>query len=75
MADIKTRIRSTLQLVREAIRAVDADPEFREAIERVEKADDGPLALPADRPEVILGQIERTLSRALERLDGQPPFS
>lgn len=69
MADIETRIARTLQLVREAIRAVEADPEvFRQAVERVEKANGGRLAIPADKPDVILREIERILSSALERL-------
>lgn len=70
MADIETRIRRTLRLVRDATRAVEADPEvFREAVRRVEMTNGGPLAIPADGPDVILREIERVLSSALERLE------
>ena len=73
MADIETRIRRTLAFVRDAIRAVEADPEvFREAVERVEKANGSQLVIPKDKPDMILRQIERVLSSALERLGGLP---
>jgi CO dehydrogenase/acetyl-CoA synthase gamma subunit (corrinoid Fe-S protein) len=72
MAEIETRIRSSLRLVREAIRAVEADPElFREAVERIEKANGAPLAIPAEKPDAILREIERILANALDRL-GSP---
>lgn len=70
MADIETRIRESLRVVRVAIRAVETDTEgFREVIERVEREFEGPLGIPADTLDVILRKIERLLANALKRLE------
>lgn len=70
MADIETKIRRTLRLVREAIRAVEADPAvFREAVRRVRETAANPLLIPADDPEIVLRQIERVLASALAALE------
>ena len=59
--DLDAKIRRTLGLVRDAIRAVEADSGvFREA--------NG--AIPRDKPDVIVREIERILVNALERLEG-----
>jgi hypothetical protein len=71
VADIEMKIRRTLALVREALRAFEADPEvFREAVKRAERVAGSALAIPQDKPDVILREIERILSDALERLQG-----
>lgn len=71
MADIETRIRESLRLVRVAIRAVETDTEvFREVIERAEREVQTPLAIPAETPDVMLRKIERVLANALKRLEG-----
>lgn len=71
VANLKGRVSCTLRLVREAIRVLEADPEmFRGAIERIETANESPLAIPSDKPDVILREIERVLASALERLEG-----
>lgn len=70
MADLETKIRRTLALVREAIRAVETDPGvFREAVKRAREATASPLMIPAENPDVALRQIERVLARALEHLE------
>jgi hypothetical protein len=70
MDDLEAKIRRTLGLVRDAIRALEADPDvLREAVECLEKTNGSPLAIPGDKPDVILREIERLLASALERLE------
>ena len=61
--------------LREAIRAIDADPAvFREAVERVEKANRSGLEIPKEKPDATLREIERLLAHALECLkEGRLP--
>lgn len=71
MADLETKIRRALSLVREAIRAIEADPEVvREAVKRIKETAGSPLMIPAENPDVILRQIERILASALDRMEG-----
>ena len=70
MADVETKIRRTLTLVREAIKAIEADPgTFNDAVRRLEADANRDLMIPKDRPEAALKEIERILANALERLD------
>lgn len=71
MADMESKIRRTLVLVREALGALEADPElFGEAVKRAAAAARRPMVVPAEHPEVTLRRIERVLAGALKRLEG-----